>query len=359
MRAHGATPQGYQAVETRITERAWEFEPPRLGVRAYITCFDGIVWREVLRYLHQRERFLSALVRPLIWLFIFAAGFRQTLGVSIIPPYETYVLYEVYVAPGLLGMILLFNAMQSSLSMVYDRETGAMRTLLVSPFPRSFLLVSKLIGGVAVAVIQAYVFLGIFYFWDADLPPNAYLLLLAAPALLCVLLVFNGATERFSEAFIQNGLLATALIELVVVVAVIYNWQLPAPSMNYVAVLPALVISGLMLGSLALFMSSVIRQLENFAGVMNFVIFPMFFASSALYPLWRVKESSVLLYQMCLFNPFTHAVELIRFSLYGQVDWTSLAVVLGCTAAFLGAAIYAYNPSKGLIARRGGPGAGV
>ena len=48
-----------------------------------------------------------------------------------------------------------------------------------------------------------------------------------------------------------------------------------------------------MLGSLALFMSSVIKQLENFAGVMNFVIFPMFFASSALYPLWRVKELSV------------------------------------------------------------------
>jgi ABC-2 type transport system permease protein len=111
-----------------------------------------------------------------------------------------------------------------------------------------------------------------------------------------------------------------------------------------------------MLGSMALFMSSVIRQLENFAGVMNFVIFPMFFASSALYPLWRVKESSVLLYQICQFNPFTHAVELVRFALYGQVDWTSLAVVVAFTTVFLGGAIYAYNPSKGLIARRGGPG---
>jgi len=105
-------------------------------------------------------------------------------------------------------------------------------------------------------------------------------------------------------------------------------------------------------------MSSVIKQLENFAGVMNFVIFPMFFASSALYPLWRVKESSPLLYEICRLNPFTHAVELIRFALYGRVDWTSLVIVLGCTAAFLGAAIFAYNPSKGLIARRGGPGGG-
>ena len=52
----------------------------------YLTCLNGIVWREALRFLHQRERFVSALVRPLVWLFIFAAGFRQVLGISIIPP---------------------------------------------------------------------------------------------------------------------------------------------------------------------------------------------------------------------------------------------------------------------------------
>ena len=102
----------------------------------YLICLNGIVWREGLRFLHQRERFISALVRPLVWLFIFAAGFRQVLGVSIIPPYETYILYEVYITPGLMAMIQLFNGMQSSLSMVYDREMGNMRTLLVSPLPR-------------------------------------------------------------------------------------------------------------------------------------------------------------------------------------------------------------------------------
>jgi ABC-2 type transport system permease protein len=282
--------------------------PRGLGPLRYFACFRGIVWREVLRFLHQRERFFSALVRPLVWLFIFAAGFRQVLGVSIIPPYESYVLYETFVTPGLVGMILLFNAMQSSLSMVYDRETGSMRTLLVSPFPRSFLLLSKLIGGVAVALLQAYAFLGIAYFWEIE-----------------------------------------------------------PPLIGYLTVAPALVLAGLMLGSLSLFLSSIIRQLENFAGVMNFVIFPMFFASSALYPLWRIKESSPLLYEICRVNPFTYAVELIRFALYGQIgprledgtlDLTNLYVVVAYTVFFLGAAIYAYNPSKGLIGRRGGPGGG-
>ncbi len=106
-------------------------------VAQYFTCLNGIVWREGLRFIHQRERFVSALVRPLVWLFIFAAGFRQVLGISIIPPYETYILYEVYIAPGLMAMIQLFNGMQSALSIVYEREMGNMRTLLVSPLPRS------------------------------------------------------------------------------------------------------------------------------------------------------------------------------------------------------------------------------
>jgi ABC-2 type transport system permease protein len=133
-------------------------------------------------------------------------------------------------------------------------------------------------------------------------------------------------------------------------------WDIAPPPSGYLTVLPALVLSGLMLGALGMLISSGIKQLENFAGVMNFVIFPMFFASSALYPLWRILESSPTLYYVCQFNPFTHAVELIRFALYGQVNWTSLAVVGGCTIAFMVGAIYAYDPSRGLIRR--GPAGG-
>jgi ABC-2 type transport system permease protein len=108
-----------------------------------------------------------------------------------------------------------------------------------------------------------------------------------------------------------------------------------------------------MLSALGLLLSSFIRQLENFAGVMNFVIFPMFFASSALYPLWRVRESSVLLYQIGLANPFTHAVELIRFALYAQLEPFSLGLTLAWTAVFLGVALYGYNPARGFMARTG------
>jgi len=267
------------------------------SLRQYAICLKGIIWRESLRFLHQRERFVSALVRPLVWLFIFAAGFRQVLGMSIIPPYQTYILYPEYITPGLIAMIQLFNGMQSSLSMVYDREMGNMRTLLVSPLPRWYLLCSKLVAGTAVSLLQVYVFLLIAWFWNIEPPPLGYLF-----------------------------------------------------------VLPALVLSGLMLGALGMLISSVIKQLENFAGVMNFVIFPMFFASSALYPLWRVREGSPQLYYVCQFSPFTHAVELIRFALYAQINWTSLAVVCGCTGLFMVGAILAYDPSRGFLARRGEAG---
>ncbi len=269
--------------------------PPSLA--RYAICLKGIVWREALRFLHQRERFVAALVRPLVWLFIFAAGFRQVLGVSIIPPYEVYVLYEEYITPGLMVMIQLFNGMQSSLSMVYDREMGNMRTLLVSPLPRWYLLSAKLLAGTAVSVLQVYAYLLIAWFWGIEPPPIGYL-----------------------------------------------------------TVLPALILSGLMLGALGMLISSLVKQLENFAGVMNFVIFPMFFASSALYPLWRVRESSPLLYYVCELNPFTHAVELVRFALYAQVNWVSLAVVCGCTFGFMFAAILAYDPARGVLARRGAAG---
>lgn len=256
-------------------------------------CLRGVIVREGLRFVNQRGRFLSALIRPLVWLFIFAAGFRSVLGVSIIPPYETYIVYEEYITPGLLGMILLFNGMQSSLSMVYDREMGSMRVLLTSPLPRWYLLFCKLLAGVSIAMMQVYVFLLIAWFWE------------------------------------------------------IYP-----PIIGYFLVFPALMLAGLMLGSLGLLLSSLIKQLENFAGVMNFVIFPMFFASSALYPLWKIREANVFLYWVSQFNPFTHAVELIRFALYGQVQWVSLLVVSICAAVFMIGAVIGYDPLRGFMSRK-------
>ncbi|MBS8225294.1 ABC transporter permease [Vannielia litorea] len=261
----------------------------------FLTALVAIVRREAARFVNQRSRFFAALVRPLVWLVIFAAGFRAALGVSIIPPYQTYITYEVYILPGLCGMIQLFNGMQSSLSLVYDQEMGSMRLLLTSPLPRWWLLFCKLMAGVAVSILQVYAFLGIAALYGIQLPWEGYLL-----------------------------------------------------------VFPALIVTGLMLGALGLLISSTVKQLENFAGVMNFVIFPMFFLSSALYPLWKMAESSELLRDICAWNPFTHAVELIRFSLYVTPNLWALTVVVLCFVVFFGLSLWGYDPARGLMRRKGG-----
>ncbi len=263
---------------------------------AWWRCLGGVMLRENLRFLHQRGRFFGALVRPLVWLLVFAAGFRAALGLSIIPPYETYITYEVYILPGLVGMVQLFNGMQNSLSIVYDTEMGSMRVLLTSPLPRWWLLTSKLLAGVSVSFFQVYAFLGFAWLFGVEAPP-----------------------------------------------------------LGYLAVIPALLLNGLLLGSLGLLLSSKIRQLENFAGVMNFVVFPLFFLSSALYPLWKMRESSELLYYLCVFNPFTHGVEMIRHALYLRINVEATAWVVVAGGVFLCLALWGYQPGRGLKPGRGGP----
>jgi len=260
---------------------------------AMIRAMVAIVSRETFRFVSQRGRFVASLVRPLVWLVVFAAGFRAALGLSITPPYQTYITYEVYIVPGLCGMVQLFNGMQSSLSLVYDREMGSMRLLLTSPMPRWWLLFSKLLAGTLVSIVQVYAFLMIAALFGIDFSPSGYLY-----------------------------------------------------------ALPVLILNGLMLGALGLFLSSTIKQLENFAGVMNFIIFPMFFLSTALYPLWKMAEASTLLRDICANNPFSHAVELLRFALYGQFNGIALVWVLAALAVFLGASIWGYNPARGKIIGR-------
>jgi ABC-2 type transport system permease protein len=222
---------------------------------------------------------------------IFGAGLRSMVGLSDVAPYRTAVAYEEYIVPGLVGLILLFNGMQIALSMVFDREMGSMKVLLVSPLPRWYLLTCRLMAGVIVALPQVYAFLAFAWLWGVR--PPAY---------------------------------------------------------GYLGVLPAVVLAGMMLVALGLLLSSLVEQLENFAGVMNFVIFPVFFASTALYPLWRLGEANTVLGEVARLNPFSHAVELIRFALYGQLEPTALVITTLTAVAAMALAVWRYD--SGRILRR-------
>ena len=272
----------------------------RRGMPLALQALRAIVLRELLKFSQQTGRLVSALVRPLLWLAVFAAGFRNVFGVAIVEPYDTYIPYDVYIVPGLVGMVLLFNGMQSSLAMVYDREMGLMRLLLTGPLPRAWLLFCKLCATAMLSVLQALAF---------------------------------------------------------VAVALLVGTDLPLLSWSTLHAFVALLAGALMLGALGLLLSVHIRQLENFAGTMNFVIFPMYFISTALYPLWKLQESGAeWVFQLARLNPFTHAVEWIRFAWYGKDAGFAPWVVLGCLAVFFGVACWGYDPQRGFggLTKRGG-----
>ena len=143
----------------------------------------AIVLRELLKFGRQYGRLVSALVRPLLWLAVFAAGFRNVFGVAINEPYDTYIPYDVYIAPGLVGMVLLFNGMQSSLAMVYDREMGLMRLLLTAPLPRWWILFAKLTATAVLSLAQAAAFVIVAWALGTTLPvigSNTAMVLVAA-----------------------------------------------------------------------------------------------------------------------------------------------------------------------------------
>ena len=266
-----------------------------MKTRHALQAMRAVVGRETRNFARQPGRLFSALVRPLLWLVVFAAGFQNVFGVAIAPPYETYIEYKVYIVPGLLGMVALFNGMQSSLAMVYDREMGVMRLLLTAPLPRSWILACKLAAGALLSFLQ--------------------------------MLAFLVAAWAFGIDFEARNLLAA---------------------------LPVMLLAALMLAALGLVLSVYVQQLENFAGTMNFVIFPMFFISTALYPLWKLEESGArVVHLLAGYNPFTHAVEAIRFALHGQLQPLHLAVTAGCALVFFVIALWGYDPQRGAPKRPG------
>ena len=185
-------------------------------------------------------------------------------------------------------MIVLFQSMQSALSLVYDREVGVMRVMLVTPLPRPFLLFAKILAATVLALLQAAIFLAI---------------------------------------------------------AAVFGIFLPLPTLILILIVPAVILAGLMLGSIGLVVSVYTRQIENPAGMMNFVILPLFFLYSALYPLWKLREAGVhVIVVIANWNPFTHAVELVRFAAYGQFILTSFLVVSGTGIVAFALAVRGYNP---------------
>src|SRR5947208_14182231 len=210
----------------------------------------GIVAREFVRFLRQRGRVLASIGRPFVWLLFAGAGFAGVFAG------RNELDYRVYMAPGLLGMVVMFGSLIAALSTVTDREAGVLRMVLGAPFRRSTVASGKAVGATLLGTAQAIVV-------AALLLPLVHL----------------------------RPTLAGALLGLV-----------------------AIVLSGLAMGALGLVLAASIRSIENFAGVMNFLVFPMLFLSGALYP---VRHLGPVLRAAAYANPLAYGVDLLKHALLG------------------------------------------
>jgi len=250
----------------------------------------GIVVRELLRFLRQRGRLVSSLARPFVWLVFAGAGFATVFsGAGAID-------YRRYLAPGLLGMVVMFGSLLAALSTVTDREAGVLRVMLVAPIRRSTLALGKTLGATLLGTTQAVVV----------------------------------------------GALLLSLLRL---------WPGPAGLLLGCA---AIVLSGLALGALGLVLAATMRSIENFAGVMNFVVFPMLFLSGALYP---VRRLGPWLRALVHVNPLAYGVDLLKHALLGEWAGTGyggempVALDVAVLAAFAAAGLAI---AAALLGREGG-----
>jgi ABC-2 type transport system permease protein len=214
----------------------------------------GIVVRELLRFLRQRGRLWSSLARPFVWLLLAGTGFAAVFAGN------SQLDYRRFMAPGLLGMVVLFGAFLASLSTVVDRDAGVLRLLLVAPIERAAVVLGKVLGAAILGTAQALA-VGLVLVPAVGLRPGATALLLTGSGI---------------------------------------------------------VLASLATGALGLALAATMRSLENFATVMNFVVFPMLFLSGALYP---VQHLGGWLRVLTYLNPLAYGVDLLKHGLLGP--WAS------------------------------------
>ncbi|QBQ54216.1 ABC transporter permease [Nitrosococcus wardiae] len=207
----------------------------------------ALIGREMAKLFRQRGRLLSAMVRPLIWLLVIGSGIGSMLGEQGDSGYREFL------APGIIAMTLLFGSLMASLTLVYDKELGIMRMLMIAPFPHYQIIIGKLIAGTFASLAQGALLI-------------ALLLLLGYLKLSAVLLAL----------FAAMALTALACAALGVLIAVFA------------------------------------KALDNFAVIMNFVIFPVFFLSGALYPVDPLPPG---LRAIATANPFSYGVDLLKHAL--------------------------------------------
>jgi ABC-2 type transport system permease protein len=211
---------------------------------------EGIyrIWlREVIRYWRDKGRIVSSLVQPLLFLAIFGGGFAFIKIGNLN--------FQSFLFPGIVAMSLITIAITSGISVIWDREFGFLKEILVAPISRISIFVGKALGGCTTAMVQGIIVLSLSFVVGVSISAGTYLL-----------------------------------------------------------ALPIMLIISLAVVSIGLIIASLIETIENFGVIMNFLIFPLIFLSGAFFPL---SEAPEWLKVVSYVDPLTYGVEALRQVIIG------------------------------------------
>ncbi len=205
----------------------------------YVICL-----REFKKFFREKSRLLGTLARPVLWLFVVGNGMN-----SLIRPQVGFS-YLQFIFPGMIGMTILFSSIFSSISIVWDREFGFMKEMLVAPISRLSIVIGKAVSGTAISVAQAVIILA--------------------------LTPFLGIHLSFTQ---------------------------------FIEVVAASVLVSFCITSLGILIAARLTSFDGFNIIMNFLVMPMLFLSGAMYP---VTSMPVALRQLTLINPLTYGIDAFK-----------------------------------------------
>jgi ABC-2 type transport system permease protein len=218
-----------------------------------------IVWkRELIRFKSDRMRIVTSLVQPLLFLFVLGSGLQQlsragTHGVSL----------RTFIYPGILCIAVMFTAMFSAASIVWDREFGFLREMMVAPVRRSSIVIGKCLGGATVASLQGV-----------------------------ILICLAGAVNVPYDPLLILGVFGLQLLLAFSITA------------------------------FGVMVAARIKQMQSFMGVMQMIVMPMFFISGALFPVAGLPAWLAVLNRI---DPLTYAVDPMRRLVFGHLDISAAA----------------------------------
>lgn len=229
------------------------------GMAADLRAVKIVCHRELLRWLTDRRRLVAGMVQPLLWLFVLGTGLSR-----VVRPGTEGLDFRTFLFPGVLATSVMFTAVFSGVSVVWDREFGFLREMLVAPISRSSIMAGKCLGGAIVATVQALV-----------------------------------------------------LVALAGLAGVPYH---PVMLVELVAIL---FLASLSITAFGLLLGAKVANIQSVMPVIQMVITPMMFLSGALYPTTGLPAWLAVATKL---NPLTYAVQPMRHVVFAHLDLSTAAV---------------------------------